>query len=195
MRIPILSGLVLLLRRSPETEFERVMLRQRLWDKRYRIALGAVVFAAALGAAGVTKVRIDQSLECLALNVYFEARGEPYEGQVAVAQVVMNRAADPRFPSGVCAVIRQGGKETIDCQFSWWCDRLSDRPTHMPDWAAAQDIARDVYWGFADDPTDGAMWYHAARVRAYWRGQYARGPQIGRHIFYHDKAKGPRSGA
>jgi spore germination cell wall hydrolase CwlJ-like protein len=191
----MLSGLILLLRRSPETEFERAMLRRKLWGMRYRLALVAIVFAGALGAAGATKVRIDQSLECLALNVYFEARGEPYEGQVAVAQVVMNRAADARFPSGVCAVIRQGGKQRIDCQFSWWCDRLSDRPTHKADWAAAQDIASDVYWGFADDPTDGALWYHAARVRAYWRGQYTRGPRIGRHIFYHDKPKALRSGA
>ena len=51
----------------------------------------------------------------------------------------------------------------------------------------AKNIARDVYWGFADDPTDGALWYHAARVRAYWRGQYEKGPTIGNHIFYRDK--------
>jgi len=189
MRLPILPGLILLLRRSPETEFERVMLRRKLWGMRYRFALGAAVFVAVSVAAGATKIRIDQSLECLALNVYFEARGEPYTGQVAVAQVEMNRAADPRFPFGVCAVVRQGGKKTRNCQFSWWCDRLSDKPVHMADWDAAREIARDVYWGLADDPTDGALWYQAARVRAYWRGQYARGPRIGRHIFYHDKPK------
>lgn len=195
MRIPILPGLILLLRRSPETEFERVMLRRKLWDMRYRFALGAVALVAMGVAAGATKIRVDQSLECLALNVYFEARGEPYEGQVAVAQVVMNRAADSRFPDGVCAVIQQGGKRTRNCQFSWWCDRLSDKPVHMADWTAAQEIARDVYWGLADDPTDGALWYHATRVRAYWRGQYAKGPRIGRHIFYHDKPGRVESGA
>ena len=195
MRIPILPGLILLLRRSPETEFERVMLRQNLWGMRYRLALGAAAFAAVLVAAGATKVRVDQSLECLALNVYFEARGEPYEGQVAVAQVVMNRAADARFPDGVCAVVQQGGKQRKDCQFSWWCDRLADRPTHMADWSAAQEVARDVYWGLADDPSEGALWYHATHVRAYWRGQYAKGPRIGNHIFYHDKPERVESGA
>ncbi len=195
MRLPILPGLMLLLRRSPETEFERVMLRQKLWGMRYRFALGAAAFAAVLVAAGAIKIRVDQSLECLALNVYFEARGEPHVGQVAVAQVVMNRAADPRFPDGVCAVVRQGGKRTRNCQFSWWCDRLSDKPVHMADWDAAQEVARDVYWGFADDPTAGALWYHATRVRAYWRGQYAKGPRIGRHIFYHDKPGRSESGA
>lgn len=189
MRIPGLQGLVLLLRRSPETEFERVMLRQKLWGRRYRITMGAVLFAAAVAAAGATKMRVDQSMECLALNVYFEARGEPIEGQVAVAQVVMNRSADPRFPWSVCAVVQQGGKKSVDCQFSWWCDKLSDKPVHMADWNTAQKIARNVYLGFADDPTDGALWYHAANWRAYWRGQYAKGPTIGNHVFYHDKPR------
>lgn len=191
MRIPILPSLILLLRRSPETEWERVMLRQKLWGRRYRFALGAFALVAVAVAAGAIKIRIEQSMECLALNVYFEARGEPREGQVAVAQVVMNRSSDPRFPWGVCAVVQQGGKQTRNCQFSWWCDKLPDKPVYMADWAVAQEIALDVYWGFADDPTEGALWYHATSLRAYWRGNYARGPIIGRHVFYHDKPGHP----
>ncbi|MBE9553800.1 MAG: cell wall hydrolase [Proteobacteria bacterium] len=187
MRIPGLYHLILLLRRSPVTEYERVMLLHRLHGRRHAIAMGAVVLLAATSAAIAAKRHVDGELECLALNVYFESRGEPYEGQAAVANVVMNRVADDRFPGGVCAVVQQGGKETEDCQFSWWCDRLGDRPKHKADWEAARDIARIVYWGWGEDLTGGALWYHATYVKAYWRGQYERGPTIGNHIFYRDK--------
>ena len=187
MRIPGLYHLVLLLRRSPETEYERVMLLHNLYRRRIPIMIGAVVFLAAVAAAGAAQRHYDNELECLALNIYFEARGEARDGQVAVAHVVMNRVADDRFPGAVCDVVQQGGKETIDCQFSWWCDHLDDRPTHMADWGEARDIARTVYWGMDDDPTGGALWYHATYVKAYWRGGYEKGPTIGRHIFYRDK--------
>lgn len=187
MRIPGLYHLMLLLRRSPETEYERAMLLHRLRSRRGRISAGAAVLLAGMGAAGANQLNINRELECLALNVYFEARGESRDGQMAVAHVVMNRVADPRFPNGVCAVVQDGGQEREDCQFSWWCDRLSDRPTHKIDWEAAKDIARIVYWGGGKDPTSGALWYHATSVRAYWRGQFEKGPTIGNHIFYRDK--------
>lgn len=187
MRIPGLYQLILLLRRSPETEYERVMLLHRLRGRRHVIAMGAVVLLTATSAAIAAKRNVDSELECLALNIYFEARGEPHKGQTAVAHVVMNRVADDRFPGGVCAVVQQGGKEAEDCQFSWWCDRLGDRPKHKADWEATRDIARTVYWGWGEDPTGGSLWYHATSVRAYWRGQYEKGPTIGNHIFYRDK--------
>lgn len=187
MRIPGLYHLALLLRRSPETAFERAMLVQRLRSRRVVLSMAAAAVLLALAAAAGAKWSIDRELECLALNVYFEARGEPIPGQAAVAHVVMNRSADPRFPGNVCDVVRQGGKETIDCQFSWWCDDLDDQPRHMGDWKLAKDIAWKVYWASVEDPTGGALWYHADYVRAYWRGRYRRGPVIGRHIFYLDK--------
>lgn len=188
MRMPGLYYLILLLRRSPETEYERVMLLHGLYSRRHMIALGAIFLLAATSAAIAASRHVDSELECLALNVYFEARGEQREGRVAVAHVVMNRVADGRFPGGVCAVVHQGGKDSEDCQFSWWCDRLDDRPKHLADWKAARDVARAVYWGGGEDPTGGALWYHATSVRAYWRGQYEKGPEIGNHIFYRDKA-------
>lgn len=191
MRIPILSHLILLLSRSPHTAFERAMLMQRLRARRVVIS-AALASLAIVAMAGATAHWFQQKeLECLALNVYFEARGEPVEGQEAVAHVVMNRAADPRFPSNICEVVQQGGKERIDCQFSWWCDHLDDRPTHMADWRLAQDIARRVYSGETPDPTGGAMWYHATYVKAYWRGGFKKGPVIGRHIFYLEKSDRP----
>lgn len=187
MRIPGLYHLFLLLSRSPERAFERAMLLQRLRSGRVKIALGAAVVLAGAALAGAANWSVNNELECLALNVYFEARGEPQEGQIAVAQVVMNRVADARFPDSVCGVVKQGGTDSIDCQFSWWCDNRADRPKHQRDWQAAQNIARIVYWGGTDDPTGGALWYHTVGLRAYWRGDYQRGPVIGNHVFYRDK--------
>ncbi|UCH74313.1 MAG: cell wall hydrolase [Rhodospirillales bacterium] len=195
MRIPVLYQLALLLRRSPETEFERIMLLQRIYERRLLISIGAV--AALMGAAAAVSVKrtMEEELQCLALNVYFEARGEPYEGQVAVAHVVMNRAEDRRFPGYVCGVVQQGGKDSHDCQFSWWCDRLDDEPTHMADWELAKQVAHRVYWGDVADPTEGALWYHATHVRAYWRGQYQKSRTIGNHVFYRDKPRRGDAGA
>ena len=131
---------------------------------------------------------IGRQINCLALNIYFEARNEPQLGQAAVAHVVMNRVSDPRFPDTACQVIRQGGERVRHrCQFSWWCDGLSDNPRNAAIWGRAQDQAHEVYWGRSEDPTAGALWYHADYVRPYWRRAFDRGPKIGRHIFYSPK--------
>jgi hypothetical protein len=80
----------------------------------------------------------ESAIFCLALNVYFEARNEPVEGKVAVAQVVMNRKADPRFPDTICGVVYQGQKRKRDffpiknkCQFLVL--RWQIRPTKKPE--------------------------------------------------------------
>ncbi len=148
--------------------------------------------AAAVAALGLdvpkrapTKADPEEELHCLALNIYFEARSEPSRGQHAVAHVVMNRVADPRFPDTVCKVVRQGGERVRHrCQFSGWCDGRSDRPRNQRVWERAQAMARTVYWGGSEDPTQGALWYHADYVMPYWGRVFERGPKIGRHIFY-----------
>ncbi len=189
----LLKNLVLLLRRSPETEYDRVVLvygiRRWLHSRWTRLAMVVALFA----VAGLTGAKwwIDRELECLAQNIYFEARGEPREGQLAVAHVVMNRVGDARFPGSACAVIRQIAEDGRTCQFSWYCDRRDDRPAHLRDWRTAQDLAVQVYWNWAGDPTGGALWYHATYVKPIWRVKLAKGPRIGEHIFYHDP---PRAG-
>ncbi len=153
---------------------------------------GEGVVKAAVAALGLdmpkrtpTDGDLQEELHCLALNIYFEARNEPHEGQYAVAHVVMNRVADSRFPDTACKVIRQGGERVRHrCQFSWWCDGLSDRPRNGRVWERAQTMAQDVYWGRSEDPTQGALWYHADYVMPYWGRVFERGPKIGRHIFY-----------
>ena len=132
-------------------------------------------------------------IECLALNIYFEARGEPEAGQLAVGHVVMNRVASARFPGTVCGVIQQGGElRRYRCQFSWWCDGRSDKPRNKRLWEKSAELALSVYWGRSEDPTEGALWYHADYVKPYWRKDFERGPKIGRHIFYSQAPRGPQ---
>lgn len=128
---------------------------------------------------------LQAELNCLALNIYHEARGEPSDGRLAVGHVVMNRASDPRFPDTPCAVIQQGGAEKrYRCQFSWWCDGRSDEPADLKAWKHSEVLARRIMWGISPDPTAGALWYHTKEVRPVWRKALDRGPVIGSHIFY-----------
>lgn len=131
----------------------------------------------------------EQGIHCLALNIYFEARGEPEEGQLAVAHVVLNRVADRRWPDNACAVIAQGWPEDgAFCQFSWFCDGRSDIPRTGAAWRDANRLAKRVFWGGSTDPTGGAFWYHADYVSPWWSKFLRRGPKIGHHIFYLDPA-------
>lgn len=133
----------------------------------------------------VVRKKDRKALKCLALNIYHEARGEPVDGKLAVAHVVMNRVTDKRFPGSVCGVVAQGGeKRRHKCQFSWRCDGRSDRPRDRAQWAYSVDIARAVYFGRTEDLTNGALWYHADYVRPSWKYVLVKGPKIGRHIFY-----------
>ncbi len=132
----------------------------------------------------------DGEIRCLALNIYFEARSESERGKLAVGHVVMNRVVSARFPDTVCDVVRQGGElRRHQCQFSWWCDGRSDKPINRHEWRKSAALALAVYWGRTDDPTAGALWYHADYVNPSWRTGFARGPKIGRHVFY---SRGPR---
>ncbi|MEM7170233.1 MAG: cell wall hydrolase [Pseudomonadota bacterium] len=129
-----------------------------------------------------------QELECLAQNIYFEARSEPVRGQIAVAHVVLNRVSAERFPNTICEVVKQGGEiRRHQCQFSWWCDGKSDKTTDRSAWIGALKLAREIYGRRSEDPTGGALWYHADYVYPSWRHQFVTGPKIGRHIFYSQK--------
>ena len=127
----------------------------------------------------------NRDLDCMALNIYPEARGEPREGKLAVGYVVMNRVFDPRFPGTVCAVVTQGGEERRHrCQFSWWCDGRDDWPRDQRALNESYDLASRIFAGRAADPTGGALWYHATYVDPRWRKSMVEGPTIGQHRFY-----------
>lgn len=126
----------------------------------------------------------EESVRCLALNIYHEARAEPEKGQLAVAAVTLNRVASPAFPNSVCKVVKQGGKKRNGCQFSWWCDRHPDEPREANAWRRALELSRKALGGEISDPTDGALYYHATRVKPRWARSFARTGKIGRHLFY-----------
>ncbi|MEM7080940.1 MAG: cell wall hydrolase [Pseudomonadota bacterium] len=119
--------------------------------------------------------------QCLALAMYWEARGEGALGMQAVGAVVLNRARDPRWPTDICAVVQQGG-ETPPCQFSWWCDGKSDRPRDARSWRAAMTLADKLIHARRYDPTRGALYFHSTAVRPGWK--LRRTVRIGDHIFY-----------
>jgi spore germination cell wall hydrolase CwlJ-like protein len=125
------------------------------------------------------------SLECLALNVYWEARSESTTDQRAVAHVTLNRKASPDFPNTICDVVQQGGEETIyGCQFHWWCDGLADDPQNPIAWQQAVEIARRVLSGDDPDPTEGALFFHNDGVTPSWASARVRTVQIDSHIYY-----------
>ena len=119
--------------------------------------------------------------QCLALALYWEARGEGQEGMRAVTSVVLNRVEDERFPDTVCDVVYEGG-EYGRCQFSWWCDGKSDDPTNQTTWSEVDSLAHTFLARRPPDPTDGALFYHATSIENPWRRQLTA--QIGNHIFY-----------
>jgi spore germination cell wall hydrolase CwlJ-like protein len=119
-------------------------------------------------------------LECMALNVYHEARGEPWEGQAAVVHVTLNRVADPYFPNNICDVVWQSG------QFSWTQDGRSDYPHNEDAWEISQYITIIAYewWQVGEDFSEGATFYHADWVNPYWAQQFEETVEIGVHTFY-----------
>ncbi len=126
-----------------------------------------------------------KEIRCLALNIYWEARSEPLDGQVAVAAVTLNRVEDRSFPDEICNVVRQGGEiRRHRCQFSWWCDGKKDDPLEAEAWRRANTLARLTSAGVIEDPTGGAMWYHADYVDPYWADAKKQVTKIGRHIFF-----------
>lgn len=146
----------------------------------------ALAGVAAIGISSGARAQTDlnEELQCLALNIYFEARSEPESGRRAVGHVVMNRVASPRYPNTVCDVVRQGGERLNRCQFSWWCDGLSDVPRQLRAWSKSVDLAYEIYVGISQDPTAGALWYHADYVNPIWGKILKRNRKIGLHIFY-----------
>ena len=135
---------------------------------------------------------LETAFLCLALNTYHEAKNQSMVGQIAVAEVVMNRVADRRYPNTVCEVVKQGPKYKGSdipvrhkCQFSWFCDGKSDLPKNEKAWKKAQDYAYLVLYNrISIDITEGATHYHAISVNPYWAKTLKRVARIGKHIFY-----------
>ena len=131
----------------------------------------------------------EEEFICLALNDYFEARGESLAGRLAVAKVVINRAMDKRYPTNVCDVIKQNKARVMHrCQFSWYCDGRPDTPYNRVSWVRSLKLSAAVLQkdSSISDPTGGALWYHASFVHPTWADNLQVSGVVGGHIFYRD---------
>ena len=135
-----------------------------------------------LGLTGKERAKAER---CLANAIYFEARGEPARGQVAVAQVVMNRVFSPYYPKDVCGVVYQNAERHLACQFTFACDGLKKTYSERGAWWRAQRIAKQTL--------DGKVWiasvaksthYHAYWVNPSWVAEMKKMWRYGVHTFY-----------
>jgi spore germination cell wall hydrolase CwlJ-like protein len=148
-----------------------------------------------LDLAGATRARQEK---CLADAIYFEARGEPVRGQMAVAQVVINRVFSGYYPGNVCGVVYQHTRRhrRLRCQFSFTCDGIPDRVTEPDAWARATRIAHDALDGhFWLDGIGKATHYHARWVHPRWVHEMRRLDRIGVHTFYRPRRWGDGAGS
>ncbi|KQV56015.1 MULTISPECIES: cell wall hydrolase [unclassified Caulobacter] len=125
-----------------------------------------------------------RALNCLAQAVYYEAGFEPGEGQMAVAQTVLNRMRHPGYPKSICGVIYEGAARATGCQFSFACDGSLARVPVPALWANAQAVAKRALSGFVFKPVGTATHYHADYVAPYWAPTLVKLKQFGQHIFY-----------
>jgi|TARA_B110000977_G_scaffold189401_1_gene258848 spore germination cell wall hydrolase CwlJ-like protein len=172
------------------------------------MALVEIILAAVISTADIQAQQItDRAPECLALNMYHEARGQGTAGLFAVSAVVLNRVNDTRFPNSVCEVVEQGPvreswktrkNESLPqskrkyypiknrCQFSWFCDGKSDTPRNKKKYEELLDLAKLIMYNelILVDITDGALFYHADYVTPGWAKTKQKTVEIQDHIFY-----------
>ena len=154
----------------------------------------AVMLLFVSGSASAQNFELEKlfpQVECMALNIYYESRGSNLADKAAVADVVLNRVNDTRYPNTVCEVVKQGLQDANGnmrrnkCQFSWYCDGKADNPQNQDLYVEAQSIA----WNMVEEGkyrgiTEGATHYHAIYVNPRWASTLQLVGRIGAHIFY-----------
>jgi N-acetylmuramoyl-L-alanine amidase len=155
--------------------------------------IAALIVGVAITTFGALAYRLESNssekreLTCLALNVYYEARGEPLAGKYAVAEVTMNRVVSRRYPGTVCEVVYEKRWDRLRKRyvgaFSWTEFDIIPHPEGQQ-WHMAKEVAEVIYFGRQPPRLNGALHYHATYIRPSW----ARGQQpvarIGGHVFY-----------
>lgn len=137
-----------------------------------------------------------KSEKCLAEAVYFEARGEAVRGQIAVAQVILNRAFSGKYPESVCGVVYQNKHRHLACQFTFACDNNPDVIREPDMWDRAQKISKAMLDGRLWLPeVDRSTHYHAYWVRPSWVSEMKRNWKFGVHTFYRPRKWGDGSDA
>lgn len=174
--------------------------RKKIADESGAMGKGVSAVAESLAEAGVhrqpTDVDAVRALRCLAEGIYFEARGEPWSGQLAVGRVILNRVKSTNYPDTVCGVVYQNRHMHNRCQFSFACDGKPDKIANFEVWYRTRGYAA---WLLANEPKgsdrseyyvlaslDSATHYHANYVQPHWAKFLELTTRIGNHIFYTD---------
>ncbi|MEM0988108.1 MAG: cell wall hydrolase [Pseudomonadota bacterium] len=146
------------------------------------ITLGGPITDAMLATVDVT----DRSEEwyCLTEALYFEARGESRTGQLAVAEVILNRVDSKSYPASICGVVQQGMHRRNACQFSYNCDGRKNTIGNKPVFEELGKLAWMMMEGKPRSLTSDALFYHATSVKPRWARRFVRTARIGAHIFY-----------
>ncbi|MEM7059963.1 MAG: cell wall hydrolase [Pseudomonadota bacterium] len=126
---------------------------------------------------------------CLSEALYFEARGESLRGQIAVAEVILNRVDSSRYPNTVCGVVQQGQHRRNACQFSYNCDGRANHIGNKKVFDRLGKIAWSMMKGTPRKLTGQALYYHNTSVRPRWSRKFHRTAKIGSHIFYRRSIK------
>lgn len=136
-----------------------------------------------------TALDVEQQLNCMAMNIYREAAGEPFEGKVAVAQVTMNRVEHEDFPDSICDVVYEKNvfMKRVVCQFSWYCSGSTRaRPVNSAAYNDSYEIAKKVMLeDFRLESVGDAVYFHSDSISPNWNYQLVT--KIGNHIFYTDR--------
>lgn len=130
---------------------------------------------------------------CLSEALYFEARGETTKGIFGVAEVILNRVDDRRFPNSVCGVINQGTGERYRCQFTYTCDGRPETIKEIAAYERVGKVASIMLDGAPRTLTDGATHYHTKSVNPKWSRVFPRTTTIGYHHFYREPLRAAQS--
>lgn len=127
-----------------------------------------------------------KEVQCLAVNMYHEAKNQGLRGMKAVGLVTINRVNSKKFPNTICGVITQ--KRRNVCQFSWYCQRVKLNPKSK-EYIQSLILAFNLYTKQQNDFTNGALFFHANYVKPYWRKHFNKTIVVKDHIFYAFKGK------
>ncbi len=166
---------------------------------------GLAALCAVMMSLAPVEVRADterqgpnDELSCLARAIYFEARGEPVFGQVAVGRVILNRVASEAYPDSICAVVYENADRLNACQFSFACDGQPDRIRDHRSWGRILERAAILINGWREcmrgTVSTGLLsvstHYHATYVSPRWADDMIRTGRIGRHLFFYEERVG-----
>ena len=154
------------------------------YDRAYLTKNSEKLFFSTKALDSLRMPKMNRELKCLSEALYFEARGEQIEGQIAVADVIINRKNSSHFPSTICGVVSEGSHRRHACQFSYNCDGKLELIYDKVTYRRIVKLSSMILKGAFSDVTNGATFFHASEVSPSWSKKFKKTRKIGRHIFY-----------